>query len=104
MDSYGFDKLEAETYLNHYCNQNQKRFLALRLPDVIGPYDNDVDLRFWRLVTWIKNSGIHPIELDSRSKSQKLSFVYSRDVATIIIMAIEKYETISGIYNLGFRE
>ena len=20
MDSYGFDKLEAETYLNHYCN------------------------------------------------------------------------------------
>ena len=48
--------MKCELYLE------RKRTLPhaiLRLPDVIGPYDNTD--RFWTSIKWLKESNTHPI-------------------------------------------
>ena len=46
LDSYGYKKFEAEDYLKSTFTN----FIALRLPDVIGPFDET--LRVMKYVIW----------------------------------------------------
>ena len=54
FDSYGYKKIKCEELLKKYAmdNQNTIEIVALRLADVIGPYDES--FRLWKYVTWIK--------------------------------------------------
>ena len=62
MDMYR----NLETQNKHKCEiylQRTKHVpcVSLRLPDVIGPYDNTE--RFWCSLEWVKRSREFPIEL-----------------------------------------
>lgn len=46
-DAYGFEKLTCENLLLKHWGETRK-YLILRLPDVIGPYDDSG--RFWKIV------------------------------------------------------
>ena len=60
--------------------------VVLRLPDVIGPFDNTD--RFWTTLEWIKKSSEFPIPLSREDEDMKLSFVYSSDVSQVIVQLI----------------
>ena len=72
-DRYGFNKLMTETTARELSSSNQY-FLSLRLPDVIGPFDDTY--RLWSYVHWLK-SGI-PVFVPR--DNTPLAFVYSEDV------------------------
>jgi nucleoside-diphosphate-sugar epimerase len=61
-------------------------FVCLRLPDVIGPYDNTE--RFWCTVRWIRESGKYPMPITADEENIKLSFVDSLSVAAQIVKLI----------------
>ena len=46
-DAYGFEKLESENMLIKH-SKNKRNYIIVRLPDVIGPYDESA--RFWVVV------------------------------------------------------
>ena len=54
FDSYGYKKILCEELFAKHAAQNNTtiEFVALRLADVIGPYDETH--RLWKYVTWIK--------------------------------------------------
>ncbi len=74
---------------------------CLRLPDVIGPFDNTE--RFWATLEWIKASGKYPIPLSREDEERKLAFVYSRDVCRFILQLIDKVKPETDFINMGFR-
>ena len=49
-DAYGFEKLTAENIINKHWNNsgNKRNYINLRLPDVIGAYDDSG--RFWVII------------------------------------------------------
>ena len=49
-EEYGNDKLRCEEYLKSH--NFDIKYICLRLPDVIGPYDRSG--RFWAYMKWIK--------------------------------------------------
>lgn len=59
QDSYGFQKLESEYVLQKYLKE---KALILRLPDVIGPFDDSS--RFWKYLFWVQNQEKYELELD----------------------------------------
>ena len=63
-EDYGHDKLKCEEFLK-YNAKNEFPWVALRLPDVIGPYDDTG--RFWAYIKWIQSE--HPLETDSFTQS-----------------------------------
>lgn len=73
------DKLKCEVYLSR---RKPVPYLNLRLPDVLGPFDNTN--RYWSLLKWIKESARYPLELNHKDRDSKLSFVSSKDVAQLI--------------------
>ena len=64
--------MKCELYLRR---KNSIPFTVLRLPDVIGPYDNTD--RFWTTLECMKN---HPILISSEDEHLQLSFVDSFSV------------------------
>lgn len=52
------NKLKCEVYIKR---RSQVPSYCLRLPDVIGPYDNTD--RFWTTIEWVRRSHSHPIPL-----------------------------------------
>ena len=58
FDSYGYKKILCEELLAQHANSTTSNadqsleIIALRLADVIGPYDES--FRFWKYTTWIK--------------------------------------------------
>ena len=81
-DKYGYNKLMAERALLAAAGPNQVA-LALRLPDVIGPFDDT--LRLWRYKLWI-DSGV-PIYQNprrTRRSATLANFVFSGDVVSVI--------------------
>lgn len=94
QDSYGFKKLLAEQYL---ISATQNKCLCLRLADVIGPYDET--FRFWKQLIYIEHN--LPF-LKDNSKTNKMSFVYSRDVVRVILQTIET--PYFGVFNLACHE
>eukprot|EP00931_Biecheleriopsis_adriatica_P016868 TRINITY_DN12298_c0_g1_i1.p1 TRINITY_DN12298_c0_g1~~TRINITY_DN12298_c0_g1_i1.p1 ORF type:complete len:420 (+),score=74.35 TRINITY_DN12298_c0_g1_i1:35-1261(+) len=98
-DSYGDGKLEAEEALAAGLEEapGSGRGVALRLPDVIGPYDDT--LRLWAFWHWLRAGPESPPQVrqapalkrarvgedqGASSEEPPLAFVYSRDVARFI--------------------
>ena len=92
IDEYGHDKLMAEQALMRRAGSNQSLFV-LRLPDVIGEFDDTG--RFWSYKLWIE-SGV-PLHIPPGA-SQKLAFVYAGDVVRFTIGLIER------VVQTGLRE
>eukprot|EP00930_Biecheleria_cincta_P076613 TRINITY_DN63819_c0_g1_i1.p1 TRINITY_DN63819_c0_g1~~TRINITY_DN63819_c0_g1_i1.p1 ORF type:complete len:369 (+),score=55.18 TRINITY_DN63819_c0_g1_i1:84-1190(+) len=80
-ESYGCGKLEAEEVLAASLEKDATaaRSISLRLPDVIGPFDDT--LRLWAYWHWLRSGT--PVEVDSMD-DQPLALVFSRDVARFI--------------------
>ena len=105
FDSYGYKKILCEEYFAGYAAQHpgQISFIALRLADVIGPYDES--WRFWKYCTWIKAHLGLPTRLDSeltaclkstkiwyevpKDTDRKLSITFSVDVVKFILASLE---------------
>eukprot|EP00928_Gymnodinium_smaydae_P089245 TRINITY_DN73236_c0_g1_i1.p1 TRINITY_DN73236_c0_g1~~TRINITY_DN73236_c0_g1_i1.p1 ORF type:complete len:423 (+),score=64.29 TRINITY_DN73236_c0_g1_i1:80-1348(+) len=106
-DSYGHGKLEAEEVLQKGLPEGC-RCVALRLPDVIGPYDGT--FRLWAYWHWLRaaEDGAPPPQVQTYKGSAKraryenggngtnevdpdppLALVYSRDVARFIVSLLE---------------
>lgn len=86
VTAYGWSKKKAETFIEQEC---QLPYVILRPPPVFGPRDKDMFTIFE-----VVNKGL---ELYVGSKSQKLSFVYVKDLANGIIAA-----TKSSVTNVKF--
>eukprot|EP01016_Furgasonia_blochmanni_P055515 TRINITY_DN930_c0_g1_i21.p1 TRINITY_DN930_c0_g1~~TRINITY_DN930_c0_g1_i21.p1 ORF type:complete len:232 (+),score=13.72 TRINITY_DN930_c0_g1_i21:222-917(+) len=89
LDSYAHHKLKCEEFLWSLGDARDFPYVCLRLPDVIGPYDRDLNYsRFWCYMKWIQISKEKPIHLNERVKTKKLSFVFSDDVVDLILELI----------------
>lgn len=75
-------------------------YTCLRLPDVIGPYD--CTDRFWCCVHWLANADKYPIPITTYDETEPLSFVYSLDVARLLVSILEGIIPRSKAYNLCF--
>ena len=53
-EEYGNDKLKCEEYLISHVDPKIFKYICLRLPDVIGPYDRSG--RFWAYIKWIQDN------------------------------------------------
>ena len=67
-------------------------YVNLRLPDVLGPFDNTE--RYWCSLEWVQKSQEHPIELIDKDEQKPLSFVYSKDVGTAICNLVKKSDEV----------
>ncbi|XP_069120345.1 uncharacterized protein [Argopecten irradians] len=103
-DVYGHRKLEGEEVLEAQKDGGVP-FVALRLPDVIGPRDNTY--RWWMYQLWIKLSDYldRPLSVPEELNSRPLSFVYSYDVADILIYLLDaELDVYNQAYNLAMEE
>lgn len=98
-DSYGDGKLEAEEALAEGLRESKGcHAVSLRLPDVIGPYDDT--LRLWAYWHWLHAGPKDPPQVpDTQARKRPrrskdlapaddpipLSFVFSQDVARFIV-------------------
>ena len=112
MDSYGYNKIQIENYiLENYGNgsnsnntNNNPVFIFLRLPDVIGEYDDSY--RMWKYVEWLKyiksnikgdtsnnntpSTILKPIiEFDKADIYRRFSLVYSKDIVKVILRLLK---------------
>ena len=89
-DSYGHNKLACEEVLEDLYKVHSFNYISLRLPDVIGPRDNTN--RFWYYFIWtlIHREVGFPLMIPTWLANQRLSFVYSLDIATIITETLLK--------------
>ena len=86
FDSYGYKKINCEDYLNAIArrNSNMMEVVAMRLADVIGPYDES--FRLWKYVTWIKTLLGQPTRLIEdqkvaiRQKGSKIRYEVPKDI------------------------
>lgn len=110
-DSYGYNKIKCEMEIKRifkYYDLNSKgcTYIFLRLPDVIGTYDES--LRIWNYIEWIKLSYFKKLELDNIDLIRKLSFVEKDDVVQLILKIILEYDKFSSKlndeFNLSFDE
>ena len=108
-DKYGHKKKQCEELLIHLCQQNRvPSCTILRCADVIGPKDNTD--RLWHYVLWLRYCHSHHIHpgLHKNKKNQRLSFTYSKDVASLITCFVSQNEAMkkSGVkcYNLACSE
>ncbi|XP_060068799.1 uncharacterized protein LOC132548914 [Ylistrum balloti] len=103
-DVYGDRKLEGEEVLEAQ-KEGGVSYVALRLPDVIGPRDNTY--RWWIYQLWIKMLDYldRPLEIPDEVSNRPLSFVYSYDVADLIIQLLDSDAGVfNEAYNLAFEE
>lgn len=104
-DSYGFEKLECEIELkNIFSKLTGKNYIAFRLPDVIGSYDESY--RLWYYMEWLKYSPLYPVEMEEVDTVRKLSFVLKGDVVQTIMRIIfdsslNKENVMNQVYNLA---
>lgn len=106
FDSYGYKKIKCEELLETHAKANAgtMQVVALRLADVIGPYDES--FRLWKYVTWIKTLlGLQTrlVDPDDKARVQarkikyeqvkdtekKLSITFSIDVVKTILRLID---------------
>jgi dTDP-4-dehydrorhamnose reductase len=91
-DRYGYKKFLVENFLL----KNGSKAVCLRLPDVIGEFDDT--LRFWAIKLWI-GTGV-PVYCSDLSRP--ISLVYSRDVVRLIMKIFFESSNnySSGCYNV----
>lgn len=113
LDSYGRKKLETEyqfrTLAERFNVKNTIKIgvFSLRLPDVIGPFDDSYRLQ--KLALWMKmvmdGKPCNRLGYEERDLQQPLSFVFSKDVAAVVMRIIEgKVKADSGEFNLACDE
>lgn len=73
-------------------------YACLRLPDVIGPFDNTE--RFWCTVKWVQECEKYPLPLTAGEETELLSFVDSLSVAAQIAALVQCSHFPSTEYNL----
>lgn len=73
-------------------------YVCLRLPDVIGPFDNTE--RFWCTVRWVRECSKYPLPLTADEETVPLSFVDSLSVAAQIASLVQCSHFPSTEYNL----
>jgi len=100
--------------LQKYFEQNKESFfIAFRLPDVIGSFDES--FRMWYYIEWIKNSNLRKIEYEKIDLVRPLSLVLKDDVTELIYKLVntEKHDginnnklvnTFNQSYNIAFEE
>ena len=105
-DDYAWGKIQGELLLRKHAEADGLKYIALRLPDVIGPRDTFFD-RFLQYHLWIRLSQDmkKPVFLPSQFINAPMSLVYVEDVAEIIgkILTMDKAK-LATEYNLAFRE
>jgi len=83
---YGHHKLEAEEEVLKQRMNGGFPFVILRLPDVLGP--RDTSYRFWIYTLWMKIGQFidnHQVRVPNFFETYSNSFVYSPDVANVIV-------------------
>jgi nucleoside-diphosphate-sugar epimerase len=100
IDKYGYHKFMAEKAVLAKSDETQNT-VCLRLPDVIGEFDDTN--RLWSYVLWIKSGcPIHPGDPDI-----PLSFVYARDVVRLVTGLLTESHTsrcVKDTFNIGCDE
>lgn len=86
-EEYGNDKLKCEEYLKSHVQDGDFRYICLRLPDVIGPFDRSG--RFWAYMLWLKASRETPVHMNKYSDLRLMSFVFSEDVCKVVLGVLE---------------
>lgn len=96
-DAYGYKKLKTEETLFQRSPLKQS-LVILRLPDVLGDYDDT--LRLWSLKLWIE-SGM-PVFCPADLGDTPLAFVYSGDVVSVItdVLLVRAKTVVRGCFNL----
>ncbi len=104
--SYGHRKLAAEEALQKQRLEGGFPFVALRLPDVVGP--RDTTYRWWVYQLWVKLSNRIPTraaKIPIFLQGYNMSFVYVDDVAAAILDVLGKgAEIYDQAINLAYRE
>ncbi|CAH1776300.1 unnamed protein product [Owenia fusiformis] len=108
-DSYGNRKLQGEEVLSESVQQGGFPYVALRLPDVVGPRDSTY--RWWIYQLWIRMNDYvdKTISLPRYLNNYPMSLVYVEDVAKVILNIIaldeSRFETIKNeAFNLAHPE
>ncbi|EAR95790.2 NAD-dependent epimerase/dehydratase (macronuclear) [Tetrahymena thermophila SB210] len=103
-DDYAHHKLKCEEFLYNYVEKEELPFVILRLPDVIGPFDDTG--RFWAYMKWITEFNKNTLYMDDEANNLKMSFVYSQDVADICLKLINmpKDNILHKSYNIACEE
>ena len=106
-DSYGDKKLKCEELLRelHQRNPGEFPFITLRLPDVIGPYDDSN--RYWLYLRWAREILDKDLEVDDEGNEVLLSLVFSEDVADLLMRLLltqDRSKILSESFNLAFEE
>lgn len=105
-DDYGHRKLECEEELERLVDRDGGiPYVSLRLPDVVGPRDNTY--RWWIYQLWVKLADYieRPLSVPKAFWNQPISFVYSNDVADLILDVIKMGPDINNqAYNLATDE
>lgn len=88
-EKYAHDKLACEEVLQEQRKEGGFPYVALRLPDVIGPRDNS--FRFWTYQLWIRiHKDIHyPVHMPEGVADDKFSLVHVEDAAKAIERVLE---------------
>ena len=99
-----FDKEKLK--FNSEENGSKVKVFSLRIPDVLGPFDDSY--RMQKYVTWMQmlidgkpfsKLGYEAKDLDFRS-----SFVFSKDVAKVILDVSFTNQDVDGVFNLACAE
>ncbi len=90
LHRYAHNKLAAEESVVEKRLLGGFPFVLLRLPDVVGP--RDTTFRWWTYQLWIKLSLLledHPLTIPRFLVDFPMSFVYSEDVAELIVHLLQ---------------
>lgn len=104
-EQYAHDKLACEEVLQEQRKEGGFPYVALRLPDVIGPRDNS--FRFWTYQLWIRiHKDIHhPVHMPQGVADTKFSLIYVEDAAKAIEKVLDVGPSVHNqAINLAFNE
>ena len=104
-DIYVHRKLEGEEVLAAQRTKGGVPYISLRLPDVVGPRDNTH--RWWLYQVWITLGDFldRSLAVPESVMYTKLSFVYTEDVADLILMLLHAdLELFDQPYNVACEE
>ena len=105
QEKYGHEKLACEEELRVQRQAGGFPYVALRLPDVIGPRDNS--MRFWTYQLWVQTHKAiaHPVHLPDAVAETKFSLVHVEDVAKAIVDVVDAGNQVyDQAINLAFEE
>ena len=104
-EQYAHDKLACEEVLQEQRKEGGFPYVALRLPDVIGPRDNS--FRFWTYQLWIRiHKDIHrPVHMPQGVSDTKFSLIHVEDAAKAIEKVLDVGPSVHNqAINIAFNE